>query len=66
MVLIDWTAGNRVEGREDRRVRIVGLIRRNEDLIVSAFRKRSGQMKRVSSELSPEELRCLEAALKKT
>jgi MarR family transcriptional regulator, 2-MHQ and catechol-resistance regulon repressor len=55
----------RVESTEDRRVRIVALTRRGKNLIVSAFRKHSGQMKRVFSELSPEELRGLEVALKK-
>ena len=55
----------RVESTEDRRVRIVALTPRGQDLIVSAFRKHSGQMSRVFSELSPEELRCLEVALKK-
>ena len=56
---------SRVESSEDRRVRIVALTSRGKDLIVSAFRKHSGQMKRVFSELSPEELRGLEVALKK-
>jgi len=56
---------SRVESAEDRRVRIVALTRRGKDLIVSAFRKHSGQMKRVFSQLSVEELRALEAALKK-
>jgi MarR family transcriptional regulator, 2-MHQ and catechol-resistance regulon repressor len=56
---------SRVESAEDRRVRIVALTPRGKDLIVSAFRKHSGQMKRVFSELSPKELRGLEAALKK-
>src|ERR1700735_1097497 len=56
---------SRVESAEDRRVRIVALTPRGKDLIVSAFRKHSGQMKRVFSELSPEELRSLEVALKK-
>ena len=56
---------SRVESAEDRRVRIVALTPRGKDLIVSAFRKHSGQMKRVFSELSPEELRGLEAMLKK-
>src|ERR1700755_3610966 len=54
-----------VESAEDRRVRIVALTPRGKDLIVSAFRKHSGQMRRVFSELSPEELRGLEVALKK-
>jgi len=55
----------RVESKEDRRVRIIALTPRGKDLIVPAFRKHSGQMKRVLSELSVEELRSLEAALKK-
>src|ERR1700682_3491842 len=56
---------SRVESAEDRRVRIVALTARGKDLIASAFRKHSGQMRRVFSELSPEELRGLEVALKK-
>ncbi len=56
---------SRVESTEDRRVRIVALTPRGKDLIVSAFRKHSGQMKKVFSELSPEELRSLEVRLKK-
>ena len=56
---------SRVESAEDRRVRIVSLTSQGKDLIVVAFRKHSGQMKRVFSELSAEELRSLEASLKK-
>src|ERR1700675_1832962 len=56
---------SRVESSEDRRVRIVALTPRGKALIDSAFRKHSGQMKRVFSELSPEELRGLETMLKK-
>ena len=56
---------SRVESAEDRRVRIVALTPRGKNLIASAFRKHSLQMKRVFSELSPEERRGLEAALKK-
>lgn len=56
---------SRVESADDRRVRIVGLTPRGKDLIVAAFRKHSAQMKRVFSELSPEELRNLEKTLKK-
>jgi MarR family transcriptional regulator, 2-MHQ and catechol-resistance regulon repressor len=55
----------RVESTEDRRVRIIALTPRGKDLIVPAFRKHSGQMRRVFSVLSPEELRGLEVALKK-
>jgi MarR family transcriptional regulator, 2-MHQ and catechol-resistance regulon repressor len=56
---------SRVESAEDRRVRIVALTPRGKDLIISAFRKHSGQMKRAFSELSPKELRGLEVTLKK-
>src|SRR6202166_1142525 len=56
---------SRVESAEDRRVRIVALTPRGKDLIVSAFRNDSGQMKKVFSELTPEEIRGLEVALKK-
>jgi len=56
---------SRVESAEDRRVRIVALTSHGKDLIVSAFRKHSGQMRRVFSDLSPEELRSLEMAFKK-
>src|ERR1700756_588955 len=56
---------SRVESAEDRRVRIVALTPRGKALIDSAFRKHSGQMKRVFSELSQEELRDLEVDLKK-
>ena len=56
---------SRVESAEDRRVRIVALTARGKDLIVSAFRTHSGQMKSVFSELSSEELHGFEVALKK-
>ena len=56
---------SRVESTEDRRVRIVALTPRGKGLIVPAFRKHSGQMRRVFSELSAEELHCLEVALKR-
>src|SRR5437870_12214946 len=56
---------SRVESAEDRRVRIVALTPRGKALIDSAFRKHSGQMKRVFSVLTSEELRGLETALKK-
>jgi MarR family transcriptional regulator, 2-MHQ and catechol-resistance regulon repressor len=56
---------SRVESAEDRRVRIVALTPSGKDLIASAFRKHSGQMRKVFSELSPVELRDLEVALKR-
>ena len=64
--LVEKGLVSRVESIEDRRVRIVALTPRGKALIDSAFRKHSGQMKRVFSELSPEELRGLETALKKS
>src|SRR6202790_5080793 len=63
--LVDKGLVSRVGSAEDRRVRIVALTPRGKDLIAGAFRKHSGQMKRVFSELSPEESRGLETALKK-
>ena len=63
--LVEKGLVSRVESTEDRRVRIVALTPRGKALIDSAFRKHSLQMKRVFSELSPEELRGLETALKK-
>ena len=56
---------SRVESTQDRRVRIVALSARGKDLIASAFRRHSGQMRKVFSELSQDELRGLEVALKK-
>jgi MarR family 2-MHQ and catechol resistance regulon transcriptional repressor len=56
---------SRVESTEDRRVRMVTLTSRGRDLIVPAFRKHARQMRRVFSDLSPEELRGFELALKK-
>ena len=56
---------NHFESAEDRRVRIAALTPCGKDLIVRAFRKRAGQMKRVFSDLSPEELCALEGGLKK-
>ena len=64
-IAVDRLLVTRVESTEDRRVRIIALTPRGKDLIVPAFRKHSGQMKRVLSELSAKELRSLEVALKK-
>ena len=63
--LVEKGLVSRVESPQDRRVRIVALTRRGKALIVPAFRKHSGQMRKIFSELSPEELRSLEVALKK-
>ena len=56
---------SRVESAEDRRVRMVALSSHGRDLILSSLRKHSRHMKKVFSELSPEELRSLELAMKK-
>jgi MarR family transcriptional regulator, 2-MHQ and catechol-resistance regulon repressor len=56
---------SRIESEQDRRVRVVALTSSGKDLITDAFRGHSRQMKKVFSELSPEELRTLEEALKK-
>src|SRR5712672_2297681 len=40
---------SRVESAEDRRIRIVALTSRGKDLIASAFKTHSGQMKKVFS-----------------
>ena len=56
---------SRIESGEDRRVRIIALTPHGRDLIAPAFRKHAGQMRKVFSELSSEDLRSLEVALKK-
>ncbi len=56
---------SRVEAVEDRRVRMVALTSSGKNLIVAAFQKHAAQMRRVFSELSAEELRDFEMALKR-
>ena len=56
---------SRVESAEDRRVRMVALTPAGKNLIVAAFQKHAAQMRRVFSELSAEELRDFEMALKR-
>jgi len=63
--LVEKGLVSRVESTEDRRVRIVAMTPRGKDLIVPIFRKHVAQMRKVFSELSPDELQGLEAALKK-
>src|ERR1700761_1664090 len=53
---------SRVESGEDRRVRIVALTPCGKDLVAPAFRKHAGQMRKVFSELSPEQLAGLEVS----
>ena len=63
--LFEKSLVTRAESTEDRRVRIVTLTQRGKSLIVRAYRKHSEQMRKVFSDLSPEELHSLEVALKK-
>src|ERR1700761_8561768 len=55
---------SRVESAEDRRVRMVALSAPGKALIASAFKKHSGQMKNVFSDLNAKELRGFELKLK--
>jgi len=63
--LVEKGLVSRVESTEDRRVRLVALTPIGKNLIVAAFQKHAVQMRRVFSELSQEELRGLEDALKR-
>ena len=63
--LVEKGLVSRVESAEDRRVRMVALTRAGNNLIVAAFQKHAAQMRRVFSELSAEELRDFEMALKR-
>jgi MarR family transcriptional regulator, 2-MHQ and catechol-resistance regulon repressor len=63
--LVEKDLVSRVESAEDRRVRMVALTPIGKNLIVAAFQKHAAQMRRVFSELSQEELRGLEEALKR-
>ena len=63
--LVEKGLVSRAESADDRRVRIVALTPLGKKLIVAAFQKHSAQMGRVFSELSQEELRDFEMALKK-
>jgi MarR family transcriptional regulator, 2-MHQ and catechol-resistance regulon repressor len=63
--LVEKGLVSRVESAEDRRVRMVALTPAGNNLIVAAFQKHAAQMRRVFSELSAEELRDFEMALKR-
>jgi MarR family 2-MHQ and catechol resistance regulon transcriptional repressor len=63
--LVEKGRVSRVESAEDRRVRMVALTRAGNNLIVAAFQKHAAQMRRVFSELSGEEHRDFEMALKR-
>src|SRR5260370_39935905 len=53
---------SRVESAEDRRVRIVALTPRGKDLIVSAFRKHHGQVRKKFSYLASKQFLRLEGS----
>jgi MarR family 2-MHQ and catechol resistance regulon transcriptional repressor len=57
---------SRTETSEDRRVRIVALTAKGKELIGPVFRSHAAAMEKVFSELTAEELRNFESALKKT
>jgi MarR family transcriptional regulator, 2-MHQ and catechol-resistance regulon repressor len=63
--LVEKGLVSRVESVDDRRVRMVALTPIGKNLIVAAFQKHGAQMRRVFSELSAEELRDFEMALKR-
>jgi len=56
---------SRTESAEDRRVRIVALTAKGKELIGPVFRNHAAAMEKVFSELTAEELRNFESALKK-
>jgi MarR family 2-MHQ and catechol resistance regulon transcriptional repressor len=55
----------RVEDADDRRIRTVALTQSGRNLIVPVFRRHAALMKRIFSELPPNELRQLEVNLKR-
>ncbi len=55
----------RVEDSEDRRVRTVALTKSGKDLILPIFKRHSASIKRVFSNLSPDELSSLADNLRK-
>jgi len=63
--LVEKGLVSRVESAEDRRVRMVALTPAGKNLIGAAFQKHAAQMRQVFSELSAEELRDFEMALKR-
>ena len=63
--LVEKGLVSRAESAEDRRVRTVALTPSGKNMIVAAFQKHAAQMRRVFSELSTEELRDFEVALKR-
>jgi MarR family transcriptional regulator, 2-MHQ and catechol-resistance regulon repressor len=56
---------SRVESPEDRRVRVVSLTPKGKRLVAPIFRKHAAEIRKVFADVSPKELRALEATLKK-
>src|SRR5262249_33547200 len=56
---------SRIESSDDRRVRVVALTKKGRDVIVPVFQKHAAMIRKLFSELSCQELRELEASLKK-
>jgi len=63
--LLDRGLVSRVESREDRRVRVVSLTSRGEELIGPVFRKHAAEIRKMFADVSPKEVRSLETILKK-
>ena len=63
--LVERGLVGRVEGTQDRRVRIVSLTPKGKRLIAPIFRKHAAEIRKVFADASPKELRALEMTLKK-
>jgi MarR family 2-MHQ and catechol resistance regulon transcriptional repressor len=63
--LLDRGLVSRVESREDRRVRVVSLTSKGEELIGPVFRKHAAEIRKMFADVSPKEVRSLETMLKK-
>ena len=63
--LVERGLVSRVESPEDRRVRVVSLTAKGEELIGPIFRKHAVEIRKLFADASPKELRALETTLKK-
>jgi MarR family transcriptional regulator, 2-MHQ and catechol-resistance regulon repressor len=63
--LVERGLVNRIESPEDRRVRIVSLTPKGQELIGPIFRKHAAEIRKVFADASPKELRDFQATLKK-
>src|ERR1700720_2293944 len=55
--LLDRGRVSRVESREDRRVRVVSLTSKGEELIGPVFRKHAAEIRKMFADVSPKEVR---------